>query len=275
MFAGSVPLTVGIVTSRESAASTQRTIVVVAGQSNALGAQSYSPDPTTHLDVFSAAYRTRADTLDRIAWVGWPLRTETQTPRPFDSAQEETGLPRRTRIFGPEVGIARQLYADDGEVITVVKVAYSATSLAKDWNPALSGSLFTKMVALVKGVIAYDGRRGQDDTIGGFVWYQGETDASSSTEAAAYKSNLAALITDTRSQMPLGTAPVVLVEESTPWAVGDAEVRGADDWAAAALPNVTTVDSSGLPREPDLIHLTNLSELYLGMVVAKAIEASG
>jgi hypothetical protein len=53
---------------------------------------------------------------------------------------------------------------------------------------------------------------------------------------------------------------------------GDTAVRAADDWAAANLANVLTVDTIGLPRAPSLIHLSNLGELALGSELAVATE---
>jgi len=150
------------------------------------------------------------------------------------------------------------------------------------------------MIARVISTMTADAKAGQLDTIGAVAWYQGESDATNPTMAADYRANLISFITALRLDLPMSPGtPIILVKESlastialakaegkcgttvncTAWAKGDAQVREADDWAAANLANVLTVDTLGLPRVPDYeIHLTDTSELTVGGEIAKAIE---
>ena len=45
-----------------------------------------------------------------------------------------TGCPHH-RIFGPEIGWARQEFADTGQPISIVKATLGGSSLAVNWNP--------------------------------------------------------------------------------------------------------------------------------------------
>jgi hypothetical protein len=149
------------------------------------------------------------------------------------------------------------------------------------------------MITTVTSTMAADARQGQLDTIGAFAWYQGESDAEDPTMAPDYQTNLSAFIIALRSDLPADpTTPIVLVKESlaslisfwetfgscgttencTSVAVGDAEVRAADDWAGANLAHVIEVDTLGLPRFDGLIHLTNTSELAIGEKIAMASD---
>jgi Carbohydrate esterase, sialic acid-specific acetylesterase len=274
-------------------------VVVVAGQSNATGQQSYAVDPTTGVNYLAAPYANGADANDLITWEPWEiLPGNGATPVSLDSPQQVLdGAQGATTIFGPEIGLARQLWADEGHPVTIIKAAYEGSSLAVDWNPEGTGvppsGLFPAMVAKVQSVMAADASNGQFDVLGSFNWYQGESDAGNVNDAKRYQSRLVKFIAAVRKRLPMAaTAPVVLVkEDSTGYdnysldsgAVtpaeeaellkGNAEVRAADDWAAATLPGVVEVDSSGLARVgPMDLHLSNVSELTLGSEMAIAGE---
>jgi hypothetical protein len=220
------------------------------------------------------------------------------TPVPLDSPQQVLdGAQGATTIFGPEIGLARQLWADEGRPLTIIKAAYEGSSLAVNWNPKGTGvppnGLFPAMVAKVQSVMAADASNGQFDVLGSFNWYQGESDAGNVNDAKHYQSRLTKFIDAVRKRLPMAaTAPVVLVKEdstgydnytlnsgeATPaeeaeLLKGNAEVRAADDWAAANLPAVVEVDSLGLTRVGPLdLHLSNVSELTLGNEMATVSE---
>ena len=292
---------IGSLSSAESALTPvvpHRTLVVLAGQSNATGAQSYPVDPTTGINYLAAPYINGADTTSTISWMPWfvyPVKGHKKTGQvALDTPQLEvvsTGKP--VQIFGPEIGWARQIYSDTGQSVSVVKTAFPNTSLASYWLPSISDGLFSQMITRVTSTMAADAKQGQLDTIGPVAWYQGESDAGDPTMAADYQANLSAFITALRSELPADpTTPIVLVkgslasllsvwqafgscgttENCTAVAAGDAEVRAADDWATANLAHVVEVDTLGLPRFDGLIHLTNTSELTIGQEIATASD---
>ena len=275
-----------------------RTLAVLAGQSNATGAQSYAVDAATGINYLAAPYTDGADTTSTIGWMPWlvnPVKGHEETGQvALDTPQLEIGSNGKpVHIFGPEIGWARQIYADTGQSVSVIKTAFPNTSLAGYWLPSIPGGLFSQMITTVTSTMAADARQGQLDTIGAFAWYQGESDAEDPTMAPDYQTNLSAFIIALRSDLPADpTTPIVLVKESlaslisfwetfgscgttencTSVAVGDAEVRAADDWAGANLAHVIEVDTLGLPRFDGLIHLTNTSELAIGEKIAMASD---
>jgi len=274
-----------------------RTLLILAGQSNATGAESYAIDPTTGIDYLKAPHTNGADMVSTIGWLPWlvnPQKGHTRDGQvPLDSPQTLIGSTgRAVQIFGPEIGWARQVYVDTGLPVSVVKAAFPATSLPQ-WLPSATSNLFQQMVTRVTSTMAADAKAGQLDTIGAFAFYQGEGDAGAPLSAASYSANLDAFIAGLRADLPAnGSAPIVLVKESfaelistwqangscgttvncTAASTGDAWVRAADDWATANLAHVVEVDTLGLPRFNSLIHLTTTSELTIGQEIATASD---
>ncbi|HEY8570833.1 sialate O-acetylesterase [Phenylobacterium sp.] len=151
-------------------------LVVVAGQSNALGYQ-VSPSelpawyqPTAQVQIWTDA--------------GW----RTLTPG------VNTGTPANPNAWGPEVAFAHAWVQEHpGETLYIVKSVKGSTPLAdapgEDWSPRSDGSLFDATTAKVAAARA---------ALGGAVsttvlWFQGEQDASSPAWADAYAANLAEL----------------------------------------------------------------------------------
>jgi hypothetical protein len=273
-------------------------VLVVAGQSNANGYESYAVDPVTGIDYMAPPYTNGADSHDLITWLPWSvLQGDGATPVPLDTPQQIGSPTDAVTVFGPEIGLARQLWADTGTAVTIVKAADPGTSLAVNWNPTKSGAfpdgLFRDTVSAVKNVMADDGAAGQFDVLGGFYWYQGESDVTNRSWASRYQTRLALFITDLRADLPMSPkAPVALAEEDLSgyiayldstgalskavdarYLAGNAEVRAADVWAADNLPDVVDVDTLDLARVPPIyIHLSNVSQLTLGEELAKASE---
>lgn len=291
----------GSVTSPPSAptvALSPHLVLVVAGQSNANGYESYATDLVTHIDYLAPPYTNGADTHDLLTWLPWSeLQGSGAAPVALDAPQQIVSGTTTLTIFGPEIGLARQLWTDTGRSVTVVKGAYTGTSLAVNWNPTSTGAppngLVAGLVDKVDAVMASDAAAGRFDVLGGIYWYQGESDATVSSHAKRYQANLASLIRAFRADLAIApTAPVVLAEEDVTQYIdylnatdhlpqkqfasylrGNAEVRAADVWAAANLPDVVTVDSAGLARvAPEYVHLDNVAQLALGAQLAKVSE---
>lgn len=272
-------------------------VVVIAGQSNATGWQSFVTDPATRIDYFAPPYTNGADSHDLITWEPWAVYpTGSSSPVPLDSPQVCALGPPNT-VFGPEIGLARQLWADTGRSVTIVKATYEGSDLAVNWSPSGSGTppdgLFPAMVSDVIGLMSQDASGGQFDVLGGVYWYGGESDAAFPSFADVYRQNLKNFILALRQDLPMAkTAPIVLANEDITAYVDYSEsqgaltasqvsqllaqnstVRAADDWAATSLKAVLEVDTAGLPRfDPPLVHLTNVGELTLGEEMAKVSE---
>ena len=272
-----------------------RTLVVLAGQSNATGSRSYAVNPRTGVNYLAAPYANGADATSTISWMPWgvyPVKGHMKGGQvALDTPQlwiVSTGKP--DQIFGPEIGWARQIWADIGQPVSVIKAASPGSPISR-WRPSTPGGIFSRMMAKIRSTMAADARHGQLDTVGAVAWYQGESDAVSPTMAAHYQAKLRTFIRGLRSHLPANpTIPIVLVKESlasllSSWkasgscgkicpavAAGDAKVRAADDWAAANLTHVVEVDTLGLPRFRGAIHLTNTSELAIGREIGTASD---
>lgn len=254
------------------------TVLVVAGQSNALGYQSFVVDPKTHKDVFTDSTRSPADHHVLLWWDESGVASASELPAPLDTAQKLSGAP--SPVFGPEVGLARYLYAHGHHNLLVVKVAFSGSSLAVDW--AKTAPDYKALVTTVTDALAWARTSGWRPVIGGVYWMQGETDAMSATMASAYGANLKAFLSNVRSSLSLSaTTPFVLgqidladvIEDyqahhlcPTPTCSAERlwneQVMGAQSRAAG--PYVYVTKTAKLPRYDDFLHLTNTAELALG-----------
>jgi carbohydrate esterase-like sialic acid-specific acetylesterase len=262
------------------AAAVPRDLIIVAGQSNATGQESYAVDPTTGTNDVAAPFANGADSSSTITWWQSYVSPNQQgqvddrqfVPVPLDTPQTSTVSNRQ--VFGPELGLARQIYHDTGQPVTVVKVAFAATSIDQ-WSPQRSDSLYFDLTRAVRQTMANDLKAGYEDNVAGILWYQGETDASEPAKAVGYQNSLGLLLKAFRENIS-SSAPIVLAKEdiSITCALaqmncsGNAMVRAADDWAATNLPNIYEVDTAGLPRTGLGVHLSNQGELELGEEVA-------
>jgi hypothetical protein len=175
-------------------------------------------------------------------------------------------------VFGPEIELARMIYADTGQSVSIVKDSIPGSSLAVDWRGL---EYVDAMLDLVRNTINADARAGYADTVAALYWYQGESDATVPAWAIAYRRNLEAFIAGLRSKPLMASVPVVLVKESVicPLCVGNTQVRRADDCVAAHRAHVVTVDTADLTRIDGWVHLSNVSELALGRRLALASES--
>jgi len=261
------------------------TVLVVAGQSNAIGFESYAIDPVTHRHVLATAPIHSASQHSLIDWVESGVPDSGATPVALSTPQQLVGAP--SPIFGPEVGLASSLYAAGHQGLLIVKVAFAGTSLAVDW--ASSGVLYRHLVTTTRAAMAWASSQWWSATIGAIYWIQGETDAEHAPMAANYATHLRAFLRTLRSDLGVDArTPVVLARTDVTAYVaykrahhvcapadcerelkGNAEVRAAQLYVAANMAYTYTVDTAGLPRFPTtFIHLTNNAELSLGRALA-------
>jgi len=258
-------------------------VVVVAGQSNATGEESFAVDPVTHRSVFDGT--SGADTRSYLSFAGPYWHPAGIPPAPLDFPQVPAADHARA-IFGPEVGLARGLWAHGDRDLVVDKVVSDGSSLAIDWRP--NGQLFDSLVSKTGSLLEWAVSRGWSPTIGGIFWLQGETDALHATEAASYRRNLTAFIVALRAALPCAPHTPFVLGETTiaPWVrltehhhgclpsacaallAQDAEVRAAQVDVAATVSDVFRTDTAKLPRAPLQLHLSAAGELDLGAAFA-------
>lgn len=151
-------------------------------------------------NFFSALYANGADRQSTIAWdQSFVVPARTRRPVYLSTPQVRLGS-ANVQIFGPEIGLARNIFSNTGQAVTVVKVAFGGQPIAA-WNPSNPGGLFHRLVSMVRTTVAHDARSGWLDTIGALYWFHGEADACSTSLAAEYRANLVALIDCFRSDV--------------------------------------------------------------------------
>jgi len=145
------------------------------------------------------------------------------------------GFGHQTNYFGPEVSFGRrlqELFPDDQ--IYLVKEGISNSTLAVDWNPDGSGTIYNRFKERVEAAIDNLQGMGLDPQIAGMIWMQGESDAMNVAYAAQYQSNLMNLISHVRSDFGMpDDAPFVIGRILSCWdtspAGGNTTVRTAQE----------------------------------------------
>lgn len=253
-------------------------LLVIAGQSNALGYQSFVIDPTTRKDIFLEKGSSPADHKVLFTFQESGVQGGALPPVPLDTPQNLAGAP--SPIFGPEIGLARYLYHAGDDDLLVVKVAISGSSLAVDWS-ARSEDL-KMLITRVQAAEAWATDHAWSPTIGGFYWMQGESDATNRADAASYRTNLKQFIANVRHDLPLkSTTPFVIGQidladyinfeqahnlcsskDCTSEKLWNSEVMKAQ--ASVTGKHVFLAKTAKLPRYEDFLHLTDSAELTLG-----------
>jgi len=159
-------------------------IIVVAGQSNAVGSESYVQQ--------SPAFRD-----NHRAYSAYPMSfkiyssSDKSSPVNIRTAQTDGA---KKQIFGPEIGLARTMYEKGKRDVVIVKVAEGGTPLHKrdghDWNIASSNENYDDMIKQVKIASKWVSDRGATYQIDGLIWMQGETDTVYADGANRYYTNI-------------------------------------------------------------------------------------
>lgn len=184
-------------------------LLIVAGQSNAVGYDAKPGDSPEDESDQKILFWWRCgdpppDNHDSTSGSKW---THLQAQPPGDPI-----LPRQGRQygnfaqpeggFGPEIGLARTIYAKERKKLAVVKVAFSGTSLGGDWNhddAGEAGSCYRSLVDETRTAIATAKETGLTINVRALVWVQGESDAKPEAArkyAGALESMIAALRND-------------------------------------------------------------------------------
>jgi len=279
-------------------------ILIVAGQSNAVGLG--APAVNAAGVNVATAMTAKAFGVVPIAWDqpvdAIPIRMGLTSagPVPISTPQLRSwGSPAQVgaQYFGPELTTARRLYNHGQQHFVVLKVAVSGSTMvngtAPPWN-APSGWLYQRLVNDTRHLQAKEAGLGVLATVGAVVFYQGEFDAVPGV-AAQYGPALLTFLTDLHQDLgENANTPVVLVKEEMAYAYyaglltnqmtldqweslnqANDLVRAADDTAATTLPHVSTVESAGLDRISDLVHLSATGQIQLGLLIGSVLLQTG
>ncbi|OEL18463.1 putative carbohydrate esterase [Dichanthelium oligosanthes] len=148
--------------------------------------------------------------------------------------------------------------ARTGTGLGLVPCAVGGTAI-REW--ARGERLYEQMVCRSR-VAARDGE------IEAVLWYQGESDAESDADTAAYRGNIERLIANVRADLGMPHLPFIQVALASGDKRNIEKVRSAQ--LSVNMPNVVTVDAMGLALNEDNMHLTTESQVKLGKMLAEA-----
>ena len=266
-----------------------RDLILVAGQSNAVGYDAYAEELPTDPQDAATMFWWRVgdpppDEFDGTSARRWTtLQFQPRTPAMEGDAAKKTGrqygnFNKKTKGgFGPEIGMARTLAQKESRPLAVIKTAFSGTSVAADWNVGLTGqadACYRAMIDEAKAAIAAAKSQGVTLRPRAFVWVQGESDANAK-DAPAYAANLAAMLKALRTELD---APdlILLLGVNTRFGNGKnafmPKVIAAQQEVAAALPRARYVDTAGAETlPPSHTHFTAAGTLEIGRRYAEAL----
>ncbi|MCA9174006.1 MAG: hypothetical protein KDB14_05915 [Planctomycetales bacterium] len=284
------------VVSQSAAALETRDVVIVAGQSNAVGFDANpdtlppspwdkqvrfwwrcgDPPPDTHDSTSNGWTHLQAQPLGA-------TREKSSAPRQYGNFAQANGG------FGPEIGMARELAAG-GDSLAVIKVAFSGTSLDQDWRPGVAapddeaaqfgqqpsstpGDCYRRLLAEVRAAIAAAKQEDVALRIRAFAWVQGESDAKPEL-AERYGSAMQQMIAALRRDLDAPQMAVLLAVNAR-YSGGSnphlPEVIRQQQKVANADPLCSYVDTSSASIA-NRVHYDGPGTLAVGSMFAQALQ---
>jgi hypothetical protein len=265
-----------------------RDLILVAGQSNAVGFDAYAEELPADPKDAATMFWWRVgdpppDEFDGTSARQWTV-LQFQPRTPAKPAADGKKVPRqygnfnlKTRGgFGPEIGMVRTLATKESRPLAVIKTAFSGTSVAADWNVGLPGkadACYRAMIDEARAAIASAQAKNITLRPRAFVWVQGESDANAK-DAPTYVANLSAMLQRLRTDL---NAPdmILLLGVNTRFGNGKnafmPKVIDAQKEVAATLPRARYVDTAGAETlPPSHTHFTAVGTLEIGRRYAEA-----
>lgn len=271
-----------------------RDLILVAGQSNAVGFDAYAselpadpadkdvlfwwrcgdPPPDTH-DSTSGGKWTHLQVQPRAT----PWARDSQEPgeRQFGLKRQYGNFGKPEGGFGPEMGLVRGLRAKEAKPLAILKAAFSGTGLRTDWNPSDpgdGGACYRALVSETKAAMAAASSQGIQLRLRALVWVQGESDANAQ-DAPDYERALGAMIAALRKDLNAPQLPALLSvntrfgNDKNPFMPRIVEAQRA---LAASDPRCVYVDPTGAETLlPSRTHFTAAGTLEVGRRFAKAL----
>ena len=269
-----------------------RDLILVAGQSNAVGYDAYAEElPADPKDADTMFWwrvgdppPDEFDGTSARRWTTLQFQPRTPAKPAVDGkklARQYGNFNLKTKGgFGPEIGMVRTLRTKESRPLAVIKTAFSGTSVAGDWNVAQPGqadACYSAMVDEAKAAIAAAKGKGVTLRPRAFVWVQGESDANAK-DAPVYAANLTAMLKKLRAELE---APdfILLIGVNTRFGNGKnafmPKVVEAQKQVAATLPRARYVDTSAAETlPPSHTHFTAKGTLEIGRLYAEALLAA-
>ena len=269
-----------------------RDLILVAGQSNAVGYDAYAEElPADPKDAGTMFWwrvgdppPDEFDGTSARRWTTLQFQPRTPAKPAVDGkklARQYGNFNLKTKGgFGPEIGMVRTLRTKESRPLAVIKTAFSGTSVAGDWNvgqPGQADACYRAMVDEAKAAIAAAKGKGVTLRPRAFVWVQGESDANAK-DAPVYAANLTAMLKKLRAELE---APdfMLLLGVNTRFGNGKnafmPKVVEAQKQVAATLPRARYVDTSEAETlPPSHTHFTAKGTLEIGRLYAEALLAA-
>jgi len=177
-------------------------LIIVSGQSNAVGYDAYGKDFVAEDGDKDVPFWFRCgdpppDKHDVVSGAWTHLKVQPKgKPMPKGKMKRQYGnYKHASGGFGPEVGMARRLQAEeDARPVAVLKVALSGTRIA-EWQEG--GTCYTALTNELARATAAAKERGMTLEPRAFVWVQGESDANPK-DAPKYVERMTALVKQIR-----------------------------------------------------------------------------
>jgi len=193
--------------------------------------------------------------------------TDGATTQPAPGGQGKVELQLPFRYFGPEVGFAKAMHdAEPDRQFALIKFTVGGSNLKREWNPQRK-LLYEQFVTAARAALQALTARGDTYTVCGFLWHQGESDAT--VPEADYEKLLGELLNDVRKEFKDPNLPIVLGE---PFDNGKRiSIRIAQRNLAKKMENVYCVSSVGLKTADRETHFNAASQVEIGRRFAEAI----
>lgn len=259
-----------------------RDLVIVAGQSNAVGFDAKPSELTNDPSDAQVMFWWKCgdpppdqhDSHSSNAWthlqpqpLGDPIKP--RRDRQYGNyAQPEGG-------FGPEIGFARAWQPKHERKLAIIKTAFSGTGIGRDWDPDSteeSGACFRAMMQEIQKATAAAKAKNIELRPRAFLWVQGESDANA-TDVTLYEKRLGRTLTVLREQ--LGNANLqARIAVNTRFGNGrntfmPAVVKAQQDYAATD-PNTVYVDTAAASIA-NSAHYDTLGTLLVGRLFAESL----
>jgi len=194
-------------------------------------------------------------------------------PKPYET---NSWLPMKARgnRFGVELTFGQTITDSvPGANVGILKVAYNGTSLRRNWHPTLSvyPIIYPTLMARVTSGLQRLVDDGYTPHLAGFVWIQGEGDASTKGTAEDYDGQLANLLSTLREDLNAPDLPIIFNQLHVDADRAFTEtLRQRQEVFNASEPLSTMLEISDLPLKSDSVHFESITQITLGQRLAAA-----
>ncbi len=193
-------------------------LIVVAGQSNAVGFDAYKSEMGEDARDASVMFWWRVgdpppDKHDSVSG-GWTTLRSQPLGDPIKprKGRQYGNFGKPEGGFGPEVGFAREWLKHSTNRLAVVKAAFSGTGIRKDWDHSKRNEETNCYGALLREYrqsLTAAAEQGIGFRVIGFLWIQGESDAKAE-DAPHYQKALSEMILTLRQDLNTPEMPAMI-----------------------------------------------------------------